>query len=531
VVTITIDDRKISIAPGSTILDAARQLGIEIPTLCFLQDYEPYTSCMVCVVHDIDSDQLLPSCSAQVVEGMRIETENEKVQTARKDTLDFLLSEHVGNCEAPCLRSCPAYMNIPLMIRQIKEQRFEEALITVKRNIALPAVLGRICPSPCERGCNRKYFDQTVSICLLKRFVADVDLSTNTPFKPHCKRESDKMIAIIGAGPAGLASAYYLVQEGHTCHIYDQQDQAGGLLRYAIPDERLDKTILDSEIQSIKALGVKFKMNKSLGKDFSLDELHKEYNAIILTIGTTELDCDFLPGINKTPRGIFVNKKTFETSRPGFFAGGNALAEGRMAIRSLSHGRFMATSVNQLLNNLPLTGFKRRFNSVMGHLSSEEGKEFAKQANRSHQINPHAGLAMGYYEAEAVQESTRCFRCDCRKQVTCILREYADKYGGSQLRFKTSIRKSFELINQHTEVIYEPGKCIKCGRCVKITERAGERFGLTFVNRGFDIRVEVPLNEDLQKGLEKVALQCVKACPTAALSLQDVHEEVEDVTL
>ena len=121
-VTVTINDRKVSLAPGSTILDAARELGIEIPTLCFLREYEPYTSCMICIVHDIDSDQLLPSCSARVVEGMRIETENEKIQTARKDTLDLLLSEHVGNCEAPCLRSCPAFMNIPLMIRKIKEQ-------------------------------------------------------------------------------------------------------------------------------------------------------------------------------------------------------------------------------------------------------------------------------------------------------------------------------------------------------------------------------------------------------------------------
>lgn len=530
-VTITINDKKVSLAPDSTILDAAGELGIEIPTLCFLKEYEPYTSCMVCIVHDIESDQLLPACSARVVEGMRIETENEKIQTARKDTLDLLLSEHVGNCEAPCLRSCPAFMNIPLMIRKIKEQKFDEALRTVKRNIALPAVLGRICPAPCERGCNRKYFDDTVSICLLKRFVADVDLGNKTPFKPHRKRESDKKIAIIGAGPAGLAAAYYLAQEGHDCHVYDQQALPGGLLRYAIPDERLDKTVLDAEIDTIRGLGVKFKMNKSLGRDFSLQELDKEYNAIILTMGAIELDCDFLPGINKTPKGIFVNKKTFKTSRPGVFAGGNALAEGRMAIRSLSHGRFMATSVNQLLNDLPLTGFNRRFNSVMGHLSGDEGKKFAKQASQLHQINPQGGPGRGYSDKQAVEESTRCFRCDCRKQVSCILREYADAYGGSQLRFKTSIRKKFELINQHAEVIYEPGKCIKCGRCVKITEREGERYGLTFVNRGFDIRVEVPLNEDLQKGLQKVALQCVSACPTAALALQDIYEELEDVTL
>ena len=111
------------VSPQDTILKAAGTLKINIPTLCHLNGYEHITSCMLCVVHEINSDKLLPACSALVAENMRIETDNQKIKTARKDALDLLLSEHVGDCEAPCHRTCPAHMNIPLMIRQIREKK------------------------------------------------------------------------------------------------------------------------------------------------------------------------------------------------------------------------------------------------------------------------------------------------------------------------------------------------------------------------------------------------------------------------
>jgi len=528
-INLKINNMQLTVAPGTTLLQAAQQLNIEIPTLCYMADYEPYTSCMLCVVQDIKSDQLLPACSARVVNGMVIETENEKVRQARKDTLDLLLSEHLGNCEAPCMRACPAYMDIPLMIRYIKERKFNEALITVKKSIALPAVLGRICPAPCERGCNRKYLDHTLNICLLKRFVADVDLYSDKPYLPVCKKDSGKKVAIVGAGPTGLAAAYFLRQKGHSCYIYDSNREPGGLMRYAIPDEKLDKNVLDTEIQLIRKLSVKFHMNMTLGKDISLAELRQNYNAVILAMGTINRDSDFVKDIKVFSRGILVNSRTFETNLPGVFAGGNAIAEGRMAIRSLAHGRFIAHSVDQLLTNLPITGFPRRFNSVLGRLTVDEGEEYAKQADKSATISPQKGIMQGYLASEAVEESKRCFRCDCRKQVSCKLREYADRYHASQLRFKTGERKKFSLVVQHESVLYEPGKCIKCGLCVQITEKAGEKFGLTFIDRGFDIRVAVPLNENLQKGLEKVARQCVEACPTAALALNNHFEVLEDV--
>ena len=214
-INLTINNQKVSVKDGSTVLDAAETVGIAIPTLCYMPGYKPNSTCMICVVHELKSDSLILACSMPAKDGMLIETDNVRVCEARKDTLDLLLSEHVGDCEAPCQRTCPANMNIPLMIRQIKEKKFDKALITVKKDIALPAVLGRICPAPCEKACTRKSYDNPVSICLLKRFVADIDLAKESPYRPDILPKSGKKVAIVGAGPTGLSAAYYLSRYGH----------------------------------------------------------------------------------------------------------------------------------------------------------------------------------------------------------------------------------------------------------------------------------------------------------------------------
>ena len=149
---VIIDNREVEVADGATVLDAARKLGIEIPTMCFLKGQKPLTSCMVCVVKVAGSEKLIPACGAIAEDGMRIETDNEEVRQARRAALELLLSEHVGDCVGPCQVTCPAQMDIPLMIGQIAAGRLGEAIATVKRDIALPAVLGRICPAPCEAG-------------------------------------------------------------------------------------------------------------------------------------------------------------------------------------------------------------------------------------------------------------------------------------------------------------------------------------------------------------------------------------------
>ena len=112
---ITIDDQRVEVPAGATILDAAEKLGIEIPTLCFLKGYEPSTSCLVCVVKDRKTGRIIPSCATQVTDGMEIDNDTDEVRDMRRTALELLLSEHVGDCLAPCFFACPAHMDIPLM--------------------------------------------------------------------------------------------------------------------------------------------------------------------------------------------------------------------------------------------------------------------------------------------------------------------------------------------------------------------------------------------------------------------------------
>jgi NADH dehydrogenase/NADH:ubiquinone oxidoreductase subunit G len=139
--------------------------------------------------------------------------------------------------------------------------------------------------------------------------------------------------------------------------------------------------------------------------------------------------------------------------------------------------------------------------------------QFAAGASKAARQEAAAGLT----PAEGIEQAARCLHCDCRGQTSCKLRKYAAIYNAHPRRFKAD-RRAFQQSAQHADVIYEPGKCIDCGLCIQIAAAAGEPLGLTFVGRGFDVRVAVPLDRPLAEALTKAAAECVAACPTAALA-------------
>ena len=518
---ITIDGRKVEVSPGSTVLDAARTLGIGIPTLCHAPGLPLHTSCMLCAVRDVQTRRLVPSCSLPARDGMEFASDAPDVREARQKTLELLLGEHVGDCEAPCQRSCPAQMNIPLMIRQIGSGKTRDALITVKRDIALPAVLGRICPAPCEKACRRGRRDQPVAICLLKRFAGDVDLAGRSPWLPERRPATDKEIAIIGAGPAGLAAAWHLALDGHVCTVFDDHDQPGGALRHAVPEDRLPRDVLDKEIAVIRQLGVNFRLSCRVGVDIHAGELPVDFDAVVLATGPSassglsELASHL--GIELAGDKVKVDPATFQASRPGIFAAGSVVHPSQMAVRAVAHGRAVAAAVHQFLSGQPVTGLPRRFNSVLGKLEDGEMQEFMKGAADHARLEPAGGTAAGFSEAEAAGESARCMHCDCRKADDCRLRLLAEYLEAKQGHFRVEGRLRFERIQQ-PGVVYEPGKCIECGICVRICEKQKERLGLTFIGRGFQVRVGVPFNRPLSEALEHTAADCIAACPTGALA-------------
>ncbi len=514
-----IDNRQIEVPDGTTILEAASKLGIEIPTMCFLKGYDHSTSCMICVVKLSDSGKLTPACSAPAQEGMQIETDCDEVRQAQTTALELLLSDHVGDCLGPCNMTCPARMNIPLMIRQIEAGKLTEAIATVKANIALPAVLGRICPKPCEKPCRRAAYDTAVSICLLKRYVADVDLNSDHPYMPNCEPDKNKKIAIIGAGPAGLAAAYYLRQKGYVCTIYDENEKPGGALKYSIPQDELEPDVLDSEIALIENIGVEFVLNKKLGKDISLKDLQKQFDAVFLATGQIKEDDTNKLGLEMASKGIKIDSDTYQTSIEGVFAGGDVVRSRRIAVRAVADGKEASVAIDQYLCGATVTGPQKPFNSRIGKLLDGEIEKFMANSNNEQRISP-SQKGSGFSDQQAKAEAQRCLHCDCRKADNCSLRDYSQQYDAKQSRYKSK-RRNFEQSDQHDEIIYEPGKCIDCGLCVKITSEEKETLGLTFIGRGFDVRVAVPFDRSISEGLKQTAKKCAKSCPTGALALKD----------
>ena len=519
---ITIDGREVQVQAGATILDAAEKLGISIPTMCHLRGHETTTSCMVCVVRVAGVNGLVPACGTLVRDGMQVENDSEAVFEARKAALELLLSDHVGDCMGPCQMGCPARMNIPLMIRQIAAGQLKDAIATVKRDIALPAVLGRICPAPCEKVCRRKQHDEAVSICLLKRHVADVDLQSDRPYSPAPAPKRRERVAIVGAGPAGLAAAYYLQLDGFDCTIFDEREQLGGMLRYGVTERNLPRDVLDREIAQIARLGVAFKLHTRVGIAILLDEIREQFGAVFLATGGLKAgDADAL-GIAASSDGVKVDPRTGATSVPGVFAGGDIVRKRRLAVRAVADGKEVAQSIRQYLAGEPVVGPGRFFNSRMGKLDDRDMEPFLRGANPGSRSQLSRPLE-GFTGDEARDEALRCLHCDCRKPDSCFLRRYAQTYDAKQTRYKAD-RGPFVQHTQHPDLIYEPGKCIDCGICIQTASAFGEKLGLTFVGRGFDVRVAVPFAESLAEGLRVAAAECVKACPTGALAFKD-HPE------
>ncbi len=185
---------------------------------------------------------------------------------------------------APCVIECPAHINVQGYVALISKGKYKEAIELIYKNLPLPAVLGRVCPHPCEMVCRRALKEEPVSICKLKRFAADqIDYSELTI--PEIQPREEK-VAVVGSGPAGLSCAYYLALDGYKVTIFEAAPELGGWLRYGIPDYRLPRETLDTEINHILNLGVDVKTGSALGKDFSIDDLKEQgFRAIYLGVG------------------------------------------------------------------------------------------------------------------------------------------------------------------------------------------------------------------------------------------------------
>lgn len=343
-ITLTIDGQTVTVPAGSTVLQAARKLGIEIPTFCYMEHLEPFGSCFMCVVRiEGGRGNLVPSCSTPAVEGMVIHTQTEEIRQARKAALELLFSDHIGDCFGPCYENCPTGVDIPGFIQALRRNDPARALAIIKDSLALPGCLGRVCPAPCEQNCRRNLVDEAISIMRLKRAAADADFALPNRYVPQLRRSATgKKVAVVGAGPAGLNAAYFLALFGHEVEVYDAHPAPGGMLRYGIPAYRLPHAIIDAEVEIISRLGVRFHYNQSMGSDFQLEDLRSSHDAIFLALGAQEsssmmVQGEDLPGVMPAVEflgAVAHGEKVQLGSRVMVVGGGNsAIDAARTAVR------------------------------------------------------------------------------------------------------------------------------------------------------------------------------------------------------
>ena len=188
--------------------------------------------------------------------------------------------------EYPCTSQCPAHIAIPSYLHKVRKGDFAEAARVLMDYNPIPAMTGRVCPVYCETECNRREFDQSVAIHCVERGIGDYVLDRADKFYTPPAKESGKKVAIVGSGPAGLAAAFYLRRNGHEVTVYEKMQEAGGMLHYSIPPYRLPKDVVRRQVQALKGMGITFRVGTEVGKDVSLKEMKKRFDAVFVAGGT-----------------------------------------------------------------------------------------------------------------------------------------------------------------------------------------------------------------------------------------------------
>lgn len=192
---------------------------------------------------------------------------------------------------APCKTACPAHIAIQGYLKMASQGKYQEALALIKKDNPFPAVCGRVCNKRCEDACTRGTIDKAVSIDAVKKFIADRDINSETRYippvvAPTLRGKFDEKIAIIGAGPAGLSCAFYLAEKGYKPTVFEKNARPGGMLTYGIPSFKLEKDVIDAEIDVIKQMGVEIRCNTNVGEDITIQQLRDQgYKAFYIAIG------------------------------------------------------------------------------------------------------------------------------------------------------------------------------------------------------------------------------------------------------
>lgn len=332
-------------------------------------------------------------------------------------------------------------------------------------------------------------------------------------------------MAVIGAGPTGLAAAFHLRREGHAVTVFEAREEPGGRLRHEFPEEELPRKTLEAEVGVIFRLGAQLRAGTRIGVQVRFDELTAQFDAVLVACGAVDKAEIQAWGLAVGPRGIEARAGTYETSRKGVFAAGNAVRGKGLVVRSVADGKEAAAAISQFLAGKPIAPVQRPFSSRMGKVQAGELPELLACAADLPRRDGTSYAVDAISAHGAADQAHRCLACGCVAHGNCRLERYAAQYGADPGRYHDG-RRAFVVVNRSGLVQYEPGKCINCELCIRIAAESQEGLGLTFIGRGFDVRVGVPFQGTMDEALGPLAAKCIAACPTGALYLSPVRELV-----
>jgi len=342
---------------------------------------------------------------------------------------------------APCQEACPAGEDIDTVMLLNSQGRFVEAYQKIREENPFPGVCGRVCLHPCEGACNRKFFDEAVSIRVLERFVADRAREKGTPIETP-GRTSGKKIGIIGSGPAGLSCAYFSALLGHRVTVFEGEEKPGGMLRYAIPEYRLPSDILDWEIDQVLALGIDLRVKTHLGRDLSMEDL-KEYEAIFTAPGASQ--SDLIPGLRDGVQGVHRALEFLRETKEG----NRRTLKGPVVVVGGGNTAIDAARVAARLGGQSVVLYRRSQEEMPA--TEEEISQAEKEGVIFHYLTAVYGV---------VEEEGRV------KAVSCIKTELVDKDKDGRRAFKNVDGGNFELkagqvifaVGQNPDPSFLPGR-------------------------------------------------------------------------
>ena len=506
-----------------TLLDNILENGIYLPHLCHNKELESYGGCGLCLVEVEGIRKPLRACSTTVTEGMKVTTSTPELEKSRKMTLSVIMSDHAGDCKAPCYMACPTHQDIQAYVGLIANGEEKKALEIIKQDNPLPASIGRVCPHPCEEKCRRAHLEGAVSICALKRFAADSFMD----YIPKCEEKDGKRVAVIGAGPAGLSCAYFLAIKGYSVEIFESEENGGGMLRYGIPAYRLPKDILDKEIENIEKMGVEIHYNKRLGRDFTIQSLKGDFDAVFVAIGAWSASSMRCPG--EDADGVFggidvlykvaKGEKVDLGKKVCVVGGGNTAID---AVRTAV--RLGAEEVNLIYrrteNEMPAEpdeirdakaeGVNFKFLCAPVEVISENGKVTGLKVQKMALGEPDQS---GRRSPVAIDGATEIIECDS------VISAIGQKVVGSDIDSLELTKKSTISVDETTfmtsvEGVFAAGDVINKGPDIAIRAIAGGKYAARSIDcwfKGVSVPPELPdysvnkkFNPEILKGMPEI---------------------------